>query len=194
MAAELVQGRPDVMAALAGVHAASANAHLANAARTPDLQLGPILDKNANGTYDVGVRVQRDLFVFNNGRPLTRQRNAEWQQQNRVYTQLKTRAAREAETAIDRYERARALAKRTKVDLSPFGEKMPDDLKDINAQFQAGQADVLIVYATQNSLLQDRRTYLDSLNELALSATAVVQATAVPVERIVTLADDQHSL
>lgn len=193
MAAELVQGRPDVMAALAGVHAASANAHLANAARTPDLQLGPILDKNANGSYDVGVRVQRDLFVFNNGRPLTRQRNAEWQQQNRVYTQLKTRATREAETAIDRYERARALAKGTKVDLSPFGEKMPDDLKDINAQFQAGQADVLIVYATQNSLLQDRRTYLDSLNELALSTAAVVLATAVPVERIVTLADDQNN-
>ncbi|OYW13565.1 MAG: hypothetical protein B7Z55_16630, partial [Planctomycetales bacterium 12-60-4] len=156
--------------------------------------VGPILDKNANGSYDLGVRLQRDLFVMNNGRPLTRQRNAEWQQQNRVYTQLKTRAAREAETALDRYERARLLASETKVDLSPFNEMMPEDLKDINNQFQAGQADVLIVYATQNSLLQDRRTYLDSLNELALSAAAVVQATALPIERIVSVADGQNSL
>lgn len=185
LAANLAEGRPDVMAALAGMDAACANARLAKAAQTPDVQAGPILDKNANGSYDVGVRLQRDLFVWNNGRPLTRQRNAEWQQQNRVYSQLKTRATREAETAIDRYERARLLAGETKVDLSPFNEKMPEDLKDINAQFQAGQTDVLIVYATQNSLLQDRRTYLDSLNELALSAAAVVQATALPVEQIV---------
>ncbi len=194
LATKLIEGRPDVMAALAGVNAACASAHLAKAAQRPDVQAGPILDKNANGSYDVGVRLQRDLFAFNNGRPLTRQRNAEWQQQNRVYTQLKTRATREAETALDRYERARLLAAETKVDLSPFNEKMPADLKDINSQFQAGQADVLIVYATQNALLQDRRTYLDSLNELALSAAAVVQATALPVERIVSVADGQNTL
>lgn len=194
LATAFAEGRPDVMAALAGVNATCANAQLARAAQRPDVQAGPILDKNANGSYDVGVRLQRDLFVMNNGRPLTRQRNAEWQQQNRVYTQLKTRAAREAETALDRYERARLLAAETKVDLSPFNEKMPADLKDINSQFQAGQADVLIVYATQNALLQDRRTYLDSLNELALSAAAVVQATALPVERIVSVADGQKSL
>ncbi|HQX50196.1 MAG TPA: hypothetical protein PLR25_09820, partial [Planctomycetaceae bacterium] len=91
-------------------------------------------------------------------------------------------------------ERARLLAIETKVDLSPFSEKMPADLKDINAQFQAGQADVLTVFATQNSLLQDRRTYLDLLNELAQSAAGVVQATALPVDRIVTLGDGENSL
>lgn len=189
MADELAEGRPDVLAALSGVNVACANARLAKAAQTPDVQIGPILDKNANGSYDVGARLQRDLFVFNNGRPLTRQRNAEWQQQNRVYTQLKTRASREAETAINRYERARLLAQETRVDLSPFDETMPQDLKDIKSQFEAGQADILMVYATQNALLQERRIYLDSLNEVALSVATVVQSTALPVDRIVTLND-----
>ncbi len=189
MAEELAEGRPDVLAALAGVSVARANARLAKGAQTPDVQIGPILDKNANGSYDVGARIQRDLFVWNNGRPLTRQRNVEWQQQNRVYTQLKIRASREAETAINRYERARLLAEDTQVDLSPFDQAMPQDLKDIKSQFEAGQADILMVYATQNSLLQERRIYLDSLNELALSAATVIQSTALPVERIVTVTD-----
>ncbi len=194
LANELVNGRPDVMAALAGANAASANYRLANAARTPDVQAGPIFAQNPNGSQELGVRLQMDLPIWNTGDPLARQRTAEWQQLNRVYSQLKIRAAREAETAIDRYERARLLAIETKVDLSPFSERMPADLKDINAQFQAGQADVLTVYATQNSLLQDRRTYLDLLNELAQSAAAVVQATALPVDRIVTLGDGENSL
>ncbi|MEO8268774.1 MAG: TolC family protein, partial [Aureliella sp.] len=47
LAASLVEGRPDVMAALAGKDAACANARLAKAAQTPDVQAGPILDKNA---------------------------------------------------------------------------------------------------------------------------------------------------
>ncbi|MBI1246702.1 TolC family protein [bacterium] len=185
LAGNLVEGRPDVMAALSGASAAGANYRLAHAAIIPDVQAGPILDQNANGSSDVGVRLQMDLPVWNTGVPLARQRTAEWQQQSRVYNQLKIRAAREAETAIDRYERARRLAAESRVDLSPFSERMPPDLKEINDQFQAGQTDVLTVYATQNSLLQDRRTYLDLLNELAQSSANVIQATALPVERIV---------
>ena len=85
------------------------------------------------------------------------------------------------------------LAEESKVDCRRSREKMPPDLKEIKAQFQAGQADVLAVFATQNSLLQDRRTYLDLLNELAQSAAGVIQATALPVERIVA-PDDGHNL
>jgi cobalt-zinc-cadmium efflux system outer membrane protein len=189
LAGELVEGRPDVLAALAGANVASANYRLANAARLPDFQAGPILNAYPNGVETVGVRFQTDLPLWNSGGPLARQRSAEWQQQVRVYQQLKARAAIEAETAIDRYERARVLAAESKVDLSPFAERMPAELKEINEQFQAAQADILTVFATQNSLLQERRTYLDLLSELAQAAADVIRATGLPVERIVTVDD-----
>ncbi len=186
LAAELASGRPDVLAASSGLSAAHANAELANAARIPDIQAGPILNTFPNGAETLGVRFQMDLPVWNSGKPLAHQRRVEQNQQALVYHQLLMRATLEAQMAIDRYERARQLASESQVDLSPIGVNPPPDLQSIISQFEAGQADVLAVFATQSSLLQDRRTYLDLLNELAQSAAAVVQATGVPPERLIT--------
>lgn len=186
LAAELASGRPDVLAASSGLSAAHANAELANAARIPDIQAGPILNTFPNGAETLGVRFQMDLPVWNNGKPLAHQRRVEQNQQALVYHQLLMRATLEAQMAIDRYERARQLAGESQVDLSPIGVNPPPDLQSIITQFEAGQADVLAVFATQSSLLQDRRTYLDLLNELAQSAAGVVQATGVPIERLIT--------
>jgi len=72
LARELVEGRPDVLAALAGANAAGANYQLANAARIPDVQAGPIYDQNPNGSHDLGIRLQIDLPIWNNGMPLAR--------------------------------------------------------------------------------------------------------------------------
>ncbi len=184
LAAELVEGRPDVMAACAGVMVANSNEQLAHAARIPDLQAGPIYNTFANGDATLGVRVQMDVPVWNNGAPLAHQRHMERHQQSLIYTQLKTRAALEAQMAIDRYERARRLAEESRVELRPFSEQMPPDLHEMMSQFEAGQADVLAVFMTQNNLIQERRTYLDLLNELSQSAAAVIQMTALPPEHL----------
>ncbi len=52
--------------------------------------------------------------------------------------------------------------------------------------FEAGQADILTVYATQNSLLQEQRTHLDSLNEVAQAAADVTLSAGLPPARLVT--------
>ena len=186
LAAELVEGRPDVMAASAGIMVASANEQLALAARIPDLQAGPIYETADDGTRFMGFRVQTDIPVWNNGNPLAHQRHMEWHQQSLTFNQLRTRAALEAQMAIDRYERARRLATDSPVELSRFVDQTPPELREILAQFEAGQADVLAVHATQNNLILERRTHLDLLNELALSAAGVVQATAVPLNHLIT--------
>ena len=186
LAADLVEGRPDVMAACAGVMVARANEQLAQAAQIPDVQAGPIYEVVDTGTSFLGARLQMDLPVWNNGAPLAHQRHMEWHQQSLTYAQLKTRAALEAQMAIDRYERARRLAEKSHVELSSFAEQMPPDLREIMSQFEAGQADVLAVFVTQNNLIQERRTYLDLLNELAQSAAAVIQTTALPPDHLIT--------
>jgi cobalt-zinc-cadmium efflux system outer membrane protein len=184
LASALVQSRPDLMAASAVIAVANANAWLARAARIPDIQVGPIVDTGDDGTQFMGLRVQSDIPVLNTGKPLANQRRAELEQQRLTFAQLNQRAVLEAQTAIDRYERARRLVEAAAPDHLGPSATVPAELRDITTQFEAGQAEVVAVLNTQANLILDRRAYLDLLNELAQSTANVVQATALPPRRL----------
>ncbi|MCX7423687.1 MAG: TolC family protein [Planctomycetia bacterium] len=179
--ASLAACRPDVLAARANLDAARANCHLADASRTPDLQVGPYYQRNDSGVTFVGFRAQMDLPVLNNGTPLLKQRSQELHQQTVVWQQLQTRAELEALAAVDRYERARRLIAET---ASNNGIELPIELQRLEAQFQAGEVDVLRIFQARTSLIQSRRAYLDTLNELAQSAATVTATTGVPPQAL----------
>ncbi len=181
LAAEMAEARPDVMAARSGAAIARANASLARAARIQDVQAGPIYETVDNGVSFLGLRLQREFGVFNNGSALAAQRDTEVQQQALAHDQLRRRATNEAAAAIDRYERARRYAAEAAGEeaRSPGGE-----LEQVVAQFEAGRADIVNVLAIQNNLLQDLRAYLDLVNEVAQSAALVTQTTGLPPERL----------
>lgn len=182
LAADLTQGRPDIMAAQAGVRVSLANFKLARAAMIPDIQAGPIYQTADDTTRYLGLRLQMDIPIWNNGSPLARQRHAELSQQELTHEQLKVRAALEAQLAINLYEaNRRMVAKQTPA--APGATAT--ELKEIIRLFELGQADILAVLNTQSSLLQERRNTLDLLNQLGLSAAAVIQATGLPPERVV---------
>jgi cobalt-zinc-cadmium efflux system outer membrane protein len=184
LAAGLVEGRPDVLAAQAGVSVAEANWRLARAAIIPDIQAGPIYETADDSTKYLGLRLQMDIPVWNNGIPLTRQRRAERDRQELTAVQLKVRATLEAQTAIDQYNRVRAMVEKTP---AMGQEAVTRELRDITRLFEAGQADVLAVLTTQTNLLQERRVYLDLVNQLAQTAANLIQATGLPPERIIRL-------
>jgi cobalt-zinc-cadmium efflux system outer membrane protein len=184
LAAELVEGRPDVMAAQAGFRVTEANWRLARAAMIPDVQAGPIYQTADDGTKYLGFRLQMDIPVWNTGAPLARQRQAEMNQQHLTCEQLKIRAALEAQTAINQYERVLHLVRKA---APVHGDQSSPELKEILSLFEAGQADILAVLTTQGALLQDRRVYLDLLNQMGLSAAAVIQATGLSPERVIHL-------
>ncbi|HEX4145320.1 MAG TPA: TolC family protein [Pirellulales bacterium] len=181
LAVEMAEARPDVMAARSGAAIARANLGLASAARTPDIQAGPIYSTADNGAQFIGFRVQRDIAVFNNGSALASQRETELHQQVLAHKQLQRRAANEAAAAIDRYERARRFVAEAggETDESPA-----DELAQVVAQFEAGKADIVNVLGIQNNLLMDLRAELDLINEVAQSAALVTQTTGLPPERL----------
>ena len=128
--------------------------------------------------------MQRDFAVFNNGSALASQRLTELQQQRVAYDQLRRRATYEAASAIDRYERARGFA----AEVDQEAKEAPrEELTQVLGQFEAGNADILNVLAVQNNLLQELRSHLDLVNEVAQSAALVTQATAIPPERLFSL-------
>jgi outer membrane protein, heavy metal efflux system len=179
---ELAAGRPDVMAARWTATAAQANVQLARAARVPNLIIGPYYQSDDFGIKYFGFRGQVDVPIANSGKPLVRQRAAELRLQQAVAQQLRVRAEQEVRAALDRYERARLLAYDSATDL---GEGLPVELARLERQFQAGEVDVMRVVTARTSLLQLRRAYLDSLNELASAAAVVTAATGLPPDALV---------
>ena len=173
----LAFSRPDVLAAHAGIDVARANAALARANQVQNLGIGPFFEHAEDGTYLAGFRAQGNIPVWDSGRPLTAQREAEQNLQVTTFNQLRLRARTEAQTAIERYERARRMVAHEGSD--PAGTTSTE-LENIKKQFASGQADILNVFAAENGLLQEYRTHLDLLNEVAQSAADVTLMAGLP--------------
>lgn len=181
-AAKLASERPDVLAAQAGTTAAIAAADLAKANMVQNIQVGPYYERDDYGTLFLGFRAQMNLPIFDSGRPLANQRAAEAGRQQTVAQQLCAQAQVEAQTALERYERARRLATRERAD---FARMIPDQIERVRHQFDAGLVDILYVFTIQNNLLQEHKTYLDLLNEVAQAAADVTLAGGLPPARVV---------
>jgi cobalt-zinc-cadmium efflux system outer membrane protein len=178
----LVAQRGDVAAARAGVAMASKNLALAEAMRRPNLQIGPLWQRDDAATEFWGIQAQMDIPIVNTGTPLVCQRRAELQQQQVTAERLEEKAVSEARAAVARYERARRLVDQSRSD---FAQAMPDALKFFEDQFQAGQITLLEVFAARTSLAQSRQSFLDLLNELALAAADVTQATGLSAQQLI---------
>lgn len=180
MSEQLAANRPDVLAAQSDFDASRANLNLAHANRVPDLQIGPYYQLTDGGATLWGFRGQSDLPILNTGMPLVRQRGAELIQRQTVWQQLQARASIEAQAAIDRYERARRIAAE-----SGTTSELPEELSKLEAQFQAGEIDLIRIVTARTSLLAARQAQLDILSELAQAAAALTAATGLPPEVIV---------
>ncbi|MCH5375047.1 MAG: TolC family protein, partial [Planctomycetes bacterium] len=180
---QLIAARPDIVAARAGVAMASDNLRLAHAMRRPDLQIGPMWQRDDASTVYWGLQAQVDIPVVNTGRPLVAQRMAELREQQIAASQLENRATLEARAAIQRYERARRLMEQSR---DESAGSMPDTLKLFEDQFQAGQITLIQVFAARVALVQSRQSFLDLLNEVALAAADVTQSTGLSAWQLVT--------
>jgi cobalt-zinc-cadmium efflux system outer membrane protein len=178
----LADERPDVRAAQAGTNVAQSNADLARANTVQNIQFGPYYERDEFETVFFGFAAQMNLPIWDSGRPLARQREAECTQRVIGLNALRMRARVEIQTALDRYQQARALAEKERPNLS---QSLTGDLDRVKRQFDVGQADILNVFATQTALLQEQKAYLDLLNELGQAAADVTLAAGLPPARIV---------
>lgn len=176
-----VSNRPDVIAARCAVSAAKANLDLAKANRVPNISTGPAYERDESGTLFFGLTAQMNLPVWNTGCPLVRQRSAELRQQVITWRQTNARATLQAQAAVNRYKNAYKLweQRQAEKDLSH------QELATVADAFEQGQASIVEVLSTQDSLIQDRQNYLVLLNELDQAAADMIAALAIDPERLV---------
>jgi outer membrane protein TolC len=178
----LVVNRPDVVAARSAVAMAAENMRLADAMRCPNLQAGPMYQRDEASGVFWGVQAQIDIPVVNTGKPLVQQRMAELRLQQVTATQLENRAILEARAAIQRYERARRLVAQSR---DEFNRDLSKALKPFEDQFKAGQITLLQVFAARTTLIQSQQSFFDLLNELTLATADVTQATGLPPQMLI---------
>ena len=144
--------RPDVMAAQSDADVARTGRDLAHANRVPDLQAGPYYQESADGTLFLGFRAQMDLPVINTGKPLERQKMAEYNQRSQAWHQARRRAELEGQAAWERYQTAHA---NLVAEMATDSETLPDELRRLEEQFAAGEVEVVRVVQARASLIQN---------------------------------------
>lgn len=174
--------RPDVQVAHADIDVASANLNLASANKMPDLIIGPYYQKDASSLTHYGLRAQMDIPVLNTGRPMERQRMAEFNQKTTVWRQTLLRAELEAQAAYERYKVAYQLYERER---GLTSKELPQELQSLEKQFEIGEVDVVRIIQARTSILQNQRAHLDLVNELAQSAALLVGASGMPLELMI---------
>ena len=177
----VLASRPDIVAARSAVAMASENLRLADAMRHPDLQIGPMWQRDEGSTEFWGIQAQIDIPVVNTGKPLVAQRIAELEQQQIIASQLERQARLQAQTAVQRFRRAWRLVRESEPQVV---EDLATALQPFDDQFRAGQLTILELYAARAAMVQSQQGYLDLLNELASAAVDVWQATGLPVEQL----------
>ena len=180
----LVARRPDVQAALAELRAAGAQWSLARASRVPNLTFGPTYERDESRTLFVGLEVQMDVPVVNTGREVVWQRQAEFRRKQVALEQLRVKARLEIQSALERYERARATVEEFR---RQAGDGLDGEVGQITDLFVAGETDLLTVYAARGKVLQARKSYLDALGELAQATADLTAATAIPYDDLLAL-------
>lgn len=183
MIRQMVADRPDVVAARAAVAMAFDNLRLATAMRRPDLQIGPMYQRDNASTEFWGVQAQINIPVVNTGKSMVEQRYAELRHKQITAAQLQNRAVLEARAALQRYELAWRLVEQSRGELSLT---IPEALKIYDDQFKAGQITLLQVFAARTAFVQSRQSYLNLLNEIAMAAADVTQATGLSPAQLMT--------
>jgi cobalt-zinc-cadmium efflux system outer membrane protein len=177
-------GRPDVQAARADLQAAVAEFKLASASRVPNLDLGPVYERDEDKTVFWGVAAQTAVPIFGSKRTLAGKRGTEIRQKQVALQQLRRQASIEIGAALSQYERARRLAERFHAD---GDQELARQVQSVEDLFEAGQADLLRVYAARGQALQVRRDRVEALDTLARAAGDLIEASGIPPELLTSL-------
>jgi cobalt-zinc-cadmium efflux system outer membrane protein len=151
--------RPEIFAAKAAVDGARAAIALAKGDRIPTPVVGPVYERDEQGTQFFGFVYITPLPVFNNGMPLVRQREAEYRRVCITLDQIRQRTIAQVKAAVAKWNQANQLVART--------DGLTDSLKTqvgvIQRLFDAGQTDLTKLFQARQRLIQLENARLDAV-------------------------------
>jgi len=150
--------RPDLQSARAKVNEAQGAASLARAERHPVPSIGPAIERDEAGTQFYGFVFSTLLPVWNNGKPLVRQREAELQQAMIALQQSEMRVTTQIKAATGRWNQSLVLVRR----IDSSAQRLKPSVATMERLFDAGQADISMLVQARKRLIELENASLDA--------------------------------
>ncbi len=185
-----LQSRPEIHAARAQVEGAKAAIGLARGDRIPTPVVGPVYERDENGTQFFGFVYITPIPILNNGMPLVRQREAEYRRANVALQQIQQRTAAQVKAAVANWNQANEVNR----DTLGLTEALRTQVSNLEKLFEAGQTDVSKLLQGRQRLIQLENAQLDATWQATQAQADLLTALGAPtlinaLERAATTGD-----
>ena len=153
MIQEALQSRPDIHAAHAQVNGTYAAVKLAKGDRIPTPVIGPQYEMDEAGVQYIGFVLISPLPIWNNGKPLVLQREAEHRRAIVAYEQAQQRAVAQVRAAVAKWNGATELVNES----AGLSKELDKEVSVLDRLFEAGQADLTKLMQARQRLIQLRK-------------------------------------
>jgi outer membrane protein, heavy metal efflux system len=176
MIQEALQSRPDIHAARAQVAGTHSAVSLAKGDRIPTPVIGPQYEMDEAGVQYIGFVFITPLPIWNNGKPLVLQREAEHRRAMVGYEQAQQRAFAQVRAAVAKWNGATELVN----DTAGLARELNKDVADLDTLFERGQADLTKLMQARQRLIQLENSRLDAVWQATQAQSDLLLALGMP--------------
>jgi outer membrane protein, heavy metal efflux system len=176
MIQEALQSRPDIHAAYAQVNGTHSAVSLAKGDRIPTPIIGPQYAMDEAGVQYVGFVLIGQVPIWNNGKPLVLQREAEHRRAVVAYEQARQRAAAQVRAAVAKWNGATELVNES----SGLITILNKEVGTLDQLFEAGQADLTKLMQARQRLIQLQNNQLDAVWQATQAQSDLLLALGMP--------------
>ncbi len=133
-----LQSRPDILTAQASVRGTKAAENLARADRIPSPIIGPQYEMDEAGIQYIGLVYITPIPIWNNGKPLVHQRQADHYRAHLALQQAQQRAVAQVRSALSKWNGASELVKET----AGLTAELTREVAKLERLFDQGQTDL----------------------------------------------------
>jgi outer membrane protein, heavy metal efflux system len=151
--------RPDIRAAQAQIAGTHAAVNLAKGDRIPTPVIGPQYGMDEAGVQYVGLILVSSLPIWNSGKPLVAQREAEHQRAAVAAAQAQQRAVSQVRAAVARWNGATDLVN----DSAGLSEELAKEVAGLERLFELRQTDLMRLMQARQRLIQLDNSRLDAV-------------------------------
>jgi cobalt-zinc-cadmium efflux system outer membrane protein len=176
MIQEALHSRPDIHAANALVNGTHAAVSLAKGDRIPTPIIGPQYTMDEAGVQYIGFVLISPFPIWNSGKPLVIQREAEHRRAVVGYQQACQRAVAQVRAAVAKWNGATELVNES----SGLSKELDKDVQSLDRLFDAGQADLTKLMQARQRLIQLQNAQLDAVWQATQAQADLLLALGMP--------------
>jgi outer membrane protein, heavy metal efflux system len=176
MVDEAIRQRPDIHAALAQVAGTHSAVSLAKGDRIPTPIIGPEYEMDEAGVQYIGFVLISPIPVWNSGKPLVLQREAEHRRAVVAYKEAQQRAAAQVRAAVAKWNGATELVN----DSAALTNDLSAEVKNMEQLFERNQADLTKLMQARQRLIQLENSRLDAVWQATQAQADLLLALGIP--------------